>query len=582
MKDQNSNNSTSRGRIKMFTVGDSFDSMDHENKTLPLSLPTLPQSTQRPPTPSTIKPPKPRLVNHIYHEYCNYTTIHGVQYLGQKRPFREKIVWIVALVISIIICTHLIYNTYIKWVETPVIVSFSEKSTPVWNIPFPAVTICSETKSFKNESFDFTQFYRHLKSFEEREYEKPENMSQMELNRMRSLLQICGNHLVDEINLPHFEETKYDERLDEIVPRFEKSFPYCKWMAHFGDCKEVFFKTYTEEGICYTFNGLNASELYREDTYQHQHFLSQEAMHRRKYSTEWSLQGGYYYNTSMETFPARVLGAGSRAGLMVSLQSFEQDFDYICRGALEGFKVTLHSPDDVPQVSRNFIRVPYDKEVVVLVKPNMITTMNAISDYEPNRRQCFFNTERYLRFFQVYTQNNCELECLSNYTLSKCGCVKFSMPRHPDTPVCDETKIHCFDLAEDDLLVHEFAEGFTDSKSIDSDNSKCNCLPSCTSLDYNTELSQGDYSVQKMLKSHGDTHYMAENEGVRISKLSMHFKDNQFITSKRSELYGITDFVANCGGLLGLFMGFSALSIVEFFYHFTVRLMTNIQDARRI
>lgn len=577
-------NQPPQDRIKMFTVGDSFDSVDHDLKSLP-----PPQSTSTicpcPTTQPTLKPQKSNLVTHMYQEYCMYTTIHGVQYLGQKRPFREKIVWIVALIVSVCICTHLIHSTYIKWVETPVIVSFSEKSTPVWNIPFPAVTICSETKSIKNETTDFTKFYRHLMSFEDGKIvEKPTNMTWNDLNRMRSLLQICGNHLVNDMNFPYFEKTNFDRHLEEISPQFDKLMPFCKWTTYVGNCHEVFFKTYTEEGICYTFNGLNASEIYRDDTYQHVNFdlQSQLSLETRKHSTKWSLQGGYDESAGIETFPARVLGAGYRASLVVSLQSFENDFDYVCRGAHEGFKVTLHSPDDVPQVSRNFIRVPLDKEVVVLVKPNMITTTNSISDYAPSRRMCFFNTERYLRFFKIYTQSNCELECLSNYTLSKCGCVKFSMPRTIETPVCDEQKIQCYDLAEDDLLRHEFADGLTDSELSESHKSRCNCLPSCTSLAYNTELSQGNYNIRQMLASHGDTAYMAENEGVRMSRLSMHFKENQFITSKRSELYGVTDFVANCGGLLGLFMGFSALSIVEFFYYATVRLMTNIQDARRV
>lgn len=43
------------------------------------------------------------------------------------------------------------------------------------------------------------------------------------------------------------------------------------------------------------------------------------------------------------------------------------------------------------------------------------------------------------------------------------------------------------------------------------------------------------------------------------------------MTSKRSELYGLTDFLANCGGLLGLCMGVSLLSLVELCYFCTVR-----------
>lgn len=59
---------------------------------------------------------------------------------------------------------------------------------------------------------------------------------------------------------------------------------------------------------------------------------------------------------------------------------------------------------------------------------------------------------------------------------------------------------------------------------------------------------------------------------MQPARLSIYFKEHQFITSKRSELYGQTDFLANCGGLLGLFMGVSVLSIVEVIYYCTLRL----------
>lgn len=61
-----------------------------------------------------------------------------------------------------------------------------------------------------------------------------------------------------------------------------------------------------------------------------------------------------------------------------------------------------------------------------------------------------------------------------------------------------------------------------------------------------------------------------------MARLSIFFKEAQFLTSKRSELYGITDFLANIGGLLGLFMGVSTLSFVEIFYFCTIRLCTNL------
>lgn len=149
-----------------------------------------------------------------------------------------------------------------------------------------------------------------------------------------------------------------------------------------------------------------------------------------KNSTNWTLEDGYNNSDGnvTETYPHRVFGAGARAGLFALLRLYEQDMEYICRGPVQGFKILLHTPGEIPQVSKHYFRVPLLQEVLVSVKPNMITTSEGLRIYEPNRRQCFFDSERSLRFFKVYTQRNCELECLSNFTKSECGCVKFSLP----------------------------------------------------------------------------------------------------------------------------------------------------------
>lgn len=59
------------------------------------------------------------------------------------------------MILSMIGCCILIKDSYEKWDESPVIVTFSEKMTSIKSIPFPAVTICHEIKS-KKEIFDFT------------------------------------------------------------------------------------------------------------------------------------------------------------------------------------------------------------------------------------------------------------------------------------------------------------------------------------------------------------------------------------------------------------------------------------------
>ena len=49
---------------------------------------------------------------------------------------------------------------------------------------------------------------------------------------------------------------------------------------------------------------------------------------------------------------------------------------------------------------------------------------------------------------------------------------------------------------------------------------------------------------------------------------------------QRGELYTFIDFLANIGGLMGLCLGISTMSILEFIYFFTARLYYNVTTPR--
>jgi amiloride-sensitive sodium channel len=142
---------------------------------------------------------------------------------------------------------------------------------------------------------------------------------------------------------------------------------------------------------------------------------------------EWSLEKGYP-TADIDILPRRVLGSGAKAGLNIVLGLFETDLEYLCRGPVQGFKILLHTPGEIPRVSKHYFRVPLHQEVLVSVKPQIITTAGNLDQYHYNRRQCYFNHEKQLKYFKIDTQSNCELECLANFTRQECGCVKFSMP----------------------------------------------------------------------------------------------------------------------------------------------------------
>lgn len=92
---------------------------------------------------------------------------------------------------------------------------------------------------------------------------------------------------------------------------------------------------------------------------------------------------------------------------------------------------------------------------------------------------------------KAYTQQNCFSECIANYTLEYCGCVKFSSPRDDDTPICGVFNVLCYTNIEMTL--------WEDAGSTDAFINTCNCLPACTSISYDVQMSQTNYEFHEYL-----------------------------------------------------------------------------------
>lgn len=228
----------------------------------------------------------------------------------------------------------------------------------------------------------------------------------------------------------------------------------CIWLKYNINCARIFTPLLTEEGLCFAFNTLNSSDLYTEEYATNFHnrkfsFYSNwgEKSFKNAYTyrmapgmmtvkdirsvSNWSLENGYT-NTNerhhRRFYPIRVFNARRNVALFFFLNIYEQDIEYVCR-VVKGFKIFLTTPGEVIRSSLPSFRVSLFEQVEISVKATMMTTSLGLRSYKPSQRQCLFESERRLRFFKIYTQNNCELECLANFTLAKCGCVKFSMPR---------------------------------------------------------------------------------------------------------------------------------------------------------
>lgn len=62
--------------------------------------------------------------------------------------------------------------------------------------------------------------------------------------------------------------------------------------------------------------------------------------------------------------------------------------------------------------------------------------------------------------------------------------------------------------------------------------------------------------------------------------VTIFFDNNEISKIQRSERYTFIDLLAICGNMLGLFLGVSALAIIELVYYFTLRLFWSLRQRK--
>jgi acid-sensing ion channel, other len=116
-----------------------------------------------------------------------------------------------------------------------------------------------------------------------------------------------------------------------------------------------------------------------------------------------------------------------------------------------GVNYFFHSPYEMfTKNSKHFQSSP-SNALIMYIDPQLTLIEDALKDYPPERRGCYLQNEKPLRYFKKFTKGNCRSECLINSTLQKCGCVQFFMIRDLETRVCGINDMMCYRQVEDSL-----------------------------------------------------------------------------------------------------------------------------------
>lgn len=235
---------------------------------------------------------KPLLVK-LLDEYLLRSTIHGVFYIGQpNRPYIERILWALVVLISIGCGTYYISKSYSRWQLNPVMVTLDERPTSMYDvrlmlatykpnfmiisckyllpapkIPIPAMTICPPTK-FRADFINVpgaVQFLRANSAHVPASVPPP-----VWSNIANSLPFVCPLDMLNVTASPFFtDRVDFDivMWLKTAAASFAQTFSQCEIKdTPQSSCAGIFREVFTSVGLCYTFNGLMPNHLYRNNT----------------------------------------------------------------------------------------------------------------------------------------------------------------------------------------------------------------------------------------------------------------------------------------------------------------------------
>ncbi|XP_063918347.1 pickpocket protein 28-like [Zophobas morio] len=297
---------------------------------------------------------------------------------------------------------------------------------------------------------------------------------------------------------------------------------------------------------------IDKSELFNDITYLYEN----HSVHRK--SCYWSVDDNYVI-TKNNTIPVRATAISDI--FFLSLHTLVLEKNEQCNSN-DGYKIILHHPADIPTLLfQQSVPIALSSNYKILIRPEVTVTSDNLKKYDPHRRHCFYSRERSLKFFKTYTKHNCKIECLANYTLSECHCVPYFLPHEKSTTICSLVDASCASNCEKHMF-HMDMEAEIDDEGPNILR-VCDCLPLCTLINYNTQV-------------HHNKVGRVPGQPLSRSEVEIGYKEMEFPIMERQELFSNADFWANCGGLLGLFTGFSVVSLAEIIYYLSIRWICDL------
>ncbi|XP_016976847.1 pickpocket protein 11 [Drosophila rhopaloa] len=246
----------------------------------------------------------------------------------------------------------------------------------------------------------------------------------------------------------------------------------------------------------------------------------------------------------------------SHLGVGIVLRSKEED--------LSALEILIHESHEIPTEATPRLMVPSGSEAHIMLQPFVNRFSKNLESIPLQKRGCYFPRECQLISSDVYYQSICQAECRTKKMLKLCGCVPPNYPRQESWSICDLKQMQC-------------VINFDHDEIIKGEQKNCECLPPC---EFNRYEFQGDIRLLKRIYNNMSN----KSNPKRTNKVRLRVYYDSPIAEEQvlDEYENWLTFMGTFGGITGLFMGCSFVSVFELIFFSCVRPTCNWLTRQQI
>ncbi|XP_063675220.1 degenerin del-1-like [Bolinopsis microptera] len=172
-----------------------------------------------------------------------------------------------------------------------------------------------------------------------------------------------------------------------------------------------------------------------------------------------------------------------------------------------------------------------------------------------------------------YEENSCIAQCRDYALIRECGCVLIVPPYPQNNPAVEYKACTLEQWAKCGIKQYKkWVARYSDVRNL---NPICNCPPPCKETQYTAQLSSSSlnkYYAHKKVDSLPAGYTTKEDVMDNLLVIEIMFSNMQVSEIREIVTYGWGNFLGDVGGVLGLFLGCSAFTIIEFGQFFVFAL----------